>query len=78
MFFIDKALTPITMVIVGIYSLSQMGADVVPAAIKEAVRLSIVMCKDAPPLFWWSFDWKEEFHESYIGMGNRSKSLCQP
>ena len=43
MFFIDKALTPITMVIVGIYSLSQMGADVVPAAIKEAVRPNAVM-----------------------------------
>lgn len=55
MFFIDKALTPITMVIVGIYSLSQMGADVVPAAIKEAVRPNAAMRQDALPLFWWTF-----------------------
>ena len=51
MFFIDKALTPITMVIVGIYCLSQMGADVVPAAIKEAVRPNAAMRQDALPPF---------------------------
>ena len=64
MFFIDKALTPITMVIVGIYSLSQMGADVVPAAIKEAVRPNAAMRQDALPLFLVDFYLKgEDFFE---------------